>query len=122
MKQTIFIPFLLPGMNEIIRESKKIKGNWSGYACQKRKIQGQICLFLNKLAKPYVRVWIDFVWIEKTRKRDPDNVAAGKKFILDALVKNGTIENDGWKYVVGWTDSFVVDKNNPGVQFTIKEV
>ena len=67
-------------------------------------------------------VKIDFTWIEPNRKRDLDNIAFAKKFILDALVKNGILESDGWKGVCGFTDSFKVNKQRPRVEVEINEV
>ena len=45
--------------------------------------------------------WFDITitWMETDRRRDPDNISSGIKFILDAFVHAGIIENDGWKQV-----------------------
>lgn len=51
-----------------------------------------------------------FEWHERTKKRDADNIASTKKFILDALVKNGVLEDDSRKYVKGFYDVIVDDK------------
>ena len=66
-------------------------------------------------------VELSFRWYEPNRKRDLDNVCFAKKFILDALVSNGIIVADGWKCVVGFTDSFFVDAKNPRIEVEIKE-
>lgn len=39
----------------------------------------------------------------------------------DALVKEGILENDGWKDIVGFTDRFFIDKNNPRIEVEIEE-
>jgi len=65
--------------------------------------------------EPFGKVKIHFTWIEPNMKRDKDNSAFAKKFILDALVKKGILPNDGWENVEGFTDSFEIDKSNPGV-------
>jgi Holliday junction resolvase RusA-like endonuclease len=44
-------------------------------------------------------VRVRVVWNEPNRRRDPDNVQAGIKFILDGIVKAGILPNDGWKNV-----------------------
>ena len=49
---------------------------------------------------------VKFEWYEKTAKRDCDNIASAKKFILDAMQKQGIIVNDNQKYIKGFTDSF----------------
>lgn len=67
-------------------------------------------------------VFLHFTWYEPNCKRDLDNISFAKKFILDTLVKCGVIKNDGWKYVVGFTDEFVVDSKFPHINVSIKEV
>jgi Holliday junction resolvase RusA-like endonuclease len=46
---------------------------------------------------------LTFIWKEKTKRRDPDNISFGQKMILDGLVEAGVFPTDGWKL---W-------KNNP---------
>jgi len=72
-----------------------------------------------KITKP---VYMEYTWIEKNKRRDLDNITFGRKFIQDALVKTGVLKNDSWKYVVGFSDSFKVDKTNPHIEVLIKEV
>lgn len=62
------------------------------------------------LRKPQGAVIIRFEWHEKTKKRDADNIASAKKFILDALVKMGVLEDDSRKYVKGFYDTVIDDK------------
>lgn len=72
-----------------------------------------------KTRKP---VWINYRWVEKNTRKDRDNIAFAKKFIQDALVRCGTIRGDGWHDVVGFADSFDVDKKNPRIEVTIIEL
>lgn len=53
-----------------------------------------------------------FEWHERTKKRDADNIASAKKFILDALVKGGVLVDDSRKYVKGFYDVIVDDKED----------
>ena len=41
------------------------------------------------------------------------------KVILDGMVEAGVIKNDGWKEVLGFRDSFYVDKDNPRIEVFI---
>ncbi len=68
------------------------------------------------------RVALLFHWYEPNKKRDMDNIAFAKKFILDALVKNSVIQSDGWRGVAGFSDLFAVDKDNPRIEVEIVEV
>lgn len=62
-----------------------------------------------------------FVWHERTYRRDPDNICSAKKFIFDALQKQGVIPKDSRKYVKGFTDDFE-DSDIDFVEVEIEEV
>lgn len=66
----------------------------------------------NTLHKPKGIVMIYFEWHERTKKRDADNIVSAKKFILDALVKQGVLIDDSRKYVKGFYDEIVDDKED----------
>lgn len=66
-------------------------------------------------------VFISFAWHECDRRRDADNVAFARKFILDALVRLGVLTGDGRKHVVGFADEFHVDPINPRVVVSIEQ-
>lgn len=63
------------------------------------------------LHKPSGAVIVRFTWTEPNRRRDCDNIASAKKFILDALVKMRVLENDTQKFVVGFYDIFEIGKD-----------
>ena len=68
-------------------------------------------------------VKIYYTFYEENRKRDLDNISAfAHKVIQDGLVKGGLLENDGWKNIIGFSDDFFVDKDNPRIEVTIREV
>lgn len=116
MTYRIEIPMRLPGMNEIIAANRL---NRQGGARQKREVQFDIKLVAMNL--PELKPPCDFVfdWYEPNRKRDKDNIAAGKKFILDALQELGKLQNDGWSDIGNFADRFFVDKENPRVEVII---
>lgn len=72
-----------------------------------------------KIATP---VYMEYTWTERNKRRDLDNITFGRKIIQDALVKAGVLKDDGWKYIVGFSDRFEVDRENPRIEVTIKEV
>lgn len=115
------IPGKLPGMNEIIAAAKKGKGKYQPYSIMKREYGAMITYLAKKLPKRN-KVNITITWYEPNMRRDIDNISAGQKFILDALVKAGVIENDSQKYVKRITHDFEVDKENPRVEVEITEV
>lgn len=111
----------LPGMNEIIAAAKGFKGRGFGYAKMKREWTDAVQMLATVARLPAVkRARFTFRWVEKDRRRNPDNVASAKKLILDGLVKARVLANDGWSEVAGWTDTFEVGAK-PGVEVTLIE-
>ena len=73
-----------------------------------------------RIQKP---VYIKYRWYEKDRRRDLDNVSSfGRKVIQDALVATKVLQNDGWKNITGFQDSFFVDAANPRIEIEIEVV
>lgn len=65
-------------------------------------------------------VVLHFTWYMKNKRKDLDNIAFAKKFVLDGMVEAGILYDDSFKWVKGFTDSFVVDKDNPRVEVEIE--
>lgn len=122
-EHTFFVPGPLPGLNEVVAAAKHRRGNWTAYGDLKRKWTSTIQAILRTThIRSMPAATLQFVWCEKDRRRDPDNIASAKKFILDALVQEGVLTTDGWQAVKGWEDRFRVDAMNPGVHVTVIEV
>lgn len=118
--QTFFISGRMPGLNELFNAAK---GNWgqTEYTLLKKAWERCIAqtLVIYKI-KPVMTANISFNWVEINKKRDPDNVSSGgRKLILDSMVKCGILGGDGWRYIRGWSDSFTINANNPGVNVVI---
>jgi len=109
------IPGRLPGLNEITNANR---ANMYQGAHMKKSTEKMItaALMYQKVTPIHEPVYLRFNWVEPNKKRDKDNIASGRKFILDALVKSGILENDGWKHIIGFSDRFNVDKNNPHIE------
>ena len=97
------IPLKLPSLNDFIH-----KCNYSRYegGRMKRELEHDIGLYIYKLPKFNEPIKIHFTWVEGNKRRDLDNVASAKKFILDAMVKCGRLKDDNRRCVTGFTDSF----------------
>ena len=67
-------------------------------------------------------VFIVFQWYAKDQKKDKDNVAFAKKFILDGLVSAGVLKSDGWDFISGFLDIFYVDRENPRIEVYFGEM
>ena len=120
MQLKITIPGELPDLNQIIRIAKshpmayaKAKGvyteavAWECAGCPK-----------GQLAMP---VDVTCTWITKDSRKDPDNVSAGVKFILDGLVQAGILPDDRRNQINSIKHEFGVDKHNPRVEVVLYE-
>lgn len=68
-------------------------------------------------------VELAYTWYELNRRRDHDNVSGfGHKVIQDALVEAKVLKDDGWDEIIGYSDSFKTDPNNPRIEVEIREV
>jgi len=119
----LIIPGKLPGLNDYIvaertnrhkgAKMKAVNGNIVAVAIMQ-------CMSGIRIEKP---VFMEYTWIEPNKRRDKDNISSfGRKVIQDALVQCGVLKDDGWKYVVGFSDRFEVDKENPRIEVLIKEI
>lgn len=110
----------LPGLNEIVNVARF---NRFAGASQKKKetkrcalsvIAGGVSTFDGP-------VTVTFVWFEKDLRRDPDNICAGAKFILDALVELGRIPGDSRRWIKGISHYFPPpDKKAPRIEVELK--
>lgn len=106
MKYTFKIHKRLMGLNEYTKQNRtnKFAGNEA-----KKTEQAYIIWCIKqqlgnvKINKPVIE---NFTWIEENKRRDLDNICFAKKFILDALVQAGVLQDDNRKIVTNFTDSF----------------
>ena len=97
----------LPSLNEYIAACRRNKYAGAQMKQETEQLVGwQLCA-LTRITAPVI---IHFTWHEKTRRRDKDNVAAAKKFVLDAMQKCGKLPNDNNRFIAGFTDSFAYGK------------
>lgn len=102
------IPLKLPSLNEMINANRT---NAYKGAKLKKDTQKKIAPYLEGLPKIEKPIKIHFTWVEGNKRRDIDNVSAGKKFILDALVQYGYLTDDNRKVVTAFTDDFEYGKS-----------
>lgn len=105
----IEIPFRLPSLNQYINECRK---NRFAGAKMKKTVDNDIAYYINQLPKYDRPIKIHFIWVEKNKRRDLDNVCFAKKFILDSMVKAGKLKDDNRNYVKGFRDDFKYDKES----------
>ena len=121
MTYRLVVPSPLPGLKYIAAERR----NKYAAAGMKRRAEAIVAAATRtqlkgvRLTGPVV---MGYVWVEKNRRRDKDNVAFARKFVQDALVRCGVLRGDGWKEIAGFTDAFAVDRERPRVEVTLREV
>lgn len=111
----------LDGLNEYINACRDNK-----YRANTMKRENEFMVFiaikqakLKKVTKYPVCLHITFY--EPNYRRDLDNISFATKFILDALVKSGVLEDDGQKYVGGLEYEFKKSKENPRIEVELIE-
>ena len=114
------IPGRFPGMNEIVAEAKKGKGKYQPYAQMKEKYTNMVAWVAARMPK-FNKIDVTITWVEPNMRRDPDNIMAAQKFILDGFVRAGIIKDDSQKYINSITHRFEADKRNPRVKVTLEE-
>jgi len=77
-------------------------------------------VYYTMLNKPKIKcpARLKFIWLIKDKRRDLDNIAFAKKYILDGFVKAGIIPNDGLRYIIGFTDEFEISSQT-GVRIEV---
>jgi len=119
-KQTLILNYLPTTLNPYINAERS--NRYAGASIKKKETDTVYWECKSQGLKPVKgEVKLDFYWYVKTRRRDADNIAFAKKFLIDGLVKAGIIKNDNLNTVVGFSDKFIVDNLNQ-VIIDIKEV
>lgn len=101
------IKMKLPSLNEYINVCRANRYQAGAY---KKDIERNISYYISHLPKLEKPVKVHFHWVEENKRRDYDNIAFSKKFILDALVKYGKLKDDNRKCVCAFTDTFEYGK------------
>lgn len=115
---TCEINMKLPSLNEYVNLCRRNRYESADF---KKKIEKSISQYLKRLKVFKCPVIVHFTWFEKDMRRDADNIAFAKKFILDSLVKSGKLKDDSRKYVVGFTDQFK-KADHTKVEITVEEI
>jgi len=119
MKLTI--PGELTDLNTFL---KAVNNNLYAGANIKRQETNRVaqeCVACN-LEAQLTPVKLHIAYYMKNTRKDLDNVAYGKKYLLDGLVLAGVLYDDSYKWVRGWTEEFLVDPASPRVEVTFKKV
>lgn len=113
----------LSSLNEYTLKCRGNYGQYGGNQLKKKNEKIVINAILQDNIKKVTKypIKLEYKWIEQNKKRDKDNIAFAHKFIQDALVESGILENDTWKFIECFSDDFDIDADNPRIEVTIKE-
>ena len=118
MTATFVIRGAFPGLNEYTEECRRHR---KAGARMKERQTARAALAASSMPRFRKPVTILFQWVERDRRRDHDNVAFAKKFILDGLKGAGVIEDDKPRFFLGYTDVFLYDRDRPRVVVTVTD-
>lgn len=123
MKQKFVIEGRLGSLNDYILECRKSPycGNHFKHEQQNKvkKAIGESDLI--RIQEYPLRVI--FLYFESSKKRDLDNISGwAHKCVMDTLVQEQIIDNDGWKQINGYSDYFYIDKEHPRVEVYLESV
>ena len=119
MTWRFFVPGVLPAQNEMIAKAKGYGGRGLGYSRMKAEWTATIAWIIKAAHIPHMeRIRLEFDWVSKDKRHDPDNIEAGQKFIWDSLKLAGVIDNDGWAQNAGTTHRHRIAEK-PGVWVTV---
>ena len=120
MTATFTIEGRMPGLNEYTRKERGNK--YQGAAMKRRETERAAWAAKAAHVPAFTEpVAVIIEWHEPNRRRDLDNVASAKKFILDGLVRAGVLANDDQRHVIGFTDTFHIDRERPRIVVSIIE-
>jgi Holliday junction resolvase RusA-like endonuclease len=111
----LIIPGELPDFNNVIKQTQRHR---FAYVVFKKKETERIMLTAKaaQLKAIKVPVAVTFHWYTPSRRKDPDNLAHGMKYIFDGLVKAGHLPDDTQHYVREIHLYFTLDRDRPRIE------
>lgn len=112
---TFTIKRKLPSLNEVIAKNRANRYYGAKFKADIEEAIGwdiKQALTIGSLKPIKTPCEIHIEFHEATKKRDADNIQSSQKFILDAMVKNGVLQNDSRRYVKQIHHTIVDDKSD----------
>lgn len=113
VEYTIVIKGELTDLNKFIEADRK--NRYSGARVKKENTEYVMWQTKGLQKITHYPLHVHITWFTRNTRVDPDNTAFAKKFILDGLVENHIIKDDGRKQISGFADEFEVDERNPRI-------
>ena len=112
---TFMIKAKLPSLNEVVQANRNNRYEGGRFKTEVEEVIGWAIkqAIVKKTLKPVKNPCIIYIdWHEKTKKRDTDNIQSSQKFVLDAMVANGVLQNDSRRYVKQVYHEIIDDKED----------
>ena len=121
MEQTLNINIKLPNLNDWVNAMNR--NRYAGHEMKKKNQQAIVWMIkAQKLQRVKRAVHIRYMWHEKTKRRDKDNVSAfGRKVINDALQERKILPDDNNEWIRSITEVWDYGQTQ-GVTVTITEL
>lgn len=115
--QSFWLPGRWPSLNAVYDS-----GIWKKVSIKKAWRESTRLLIRVSRLRPLGRVFIHYEHVRPDWRGDPDNyAAAAAKIVTDALVEEGVLAGDTFRTVMGFSHTFRVDRDKPGVKVTLEE-
>ena len=118
------IPGQYPSLNEYIAACGEHRGKWRKGAAMKARDMEIMGVYIKHYIKGPV-MWplrLEFTYYMKDLRTDLDNISGYyHKVFQDALVDQKIIPNDNPSYIVGYKDTFLLDRHRPRTEILIRE-
>jgi len=108
------IPFEICDLNTYIAAERI---NRFKAAKVKKELTESLGWYCKKLNLAECQYDIEIEWTTKDKRKDSDNIFFGVKFILDAMVKVGTLKNDSYRFVRNISNKRLIGKPQINVKF-----
>ena len=126
-------PAPLDGLNELInmeRSDWRIGNNAKRTNGRNAEASCTYAMRESRWKCPKCKCVVTLTFVETSRRRDPDNIYGGAKFILDGITKKrgrrtygaGAIEDDSQKWIELRFGPILVDKKSPGCHVKIETI
>lgn len=123
VQYTLIIKGKLDNLNDYITACRSSR--YAGAELKHKNEDAVLCAIYEQLGRTRIKkkIKMQYKWYEPNSRRDLDNISSfGRKVIQDALVNAKIITDDEWKNIIGFSDEFYVDKENPRIEVVIEEI
>ena len=119
MKKELILNMSFPSLNEYINLERSNK-----FAAATMKKSRTITVAYLARAQVFKledkKYDVYFTWYKPNNKKDHDNIAFAKKFVLDGLILAKVLKSDGSKYINNFRDTFILDKTRDYVSCKVE--